>query len=251
MTVVSILLPTHNGSATIKRAVESVLSQTYTNWELLILDDGSTDNTHSLVQDYVRKDTRIHCVQNTTNVRLPKTLNSGLSKACGTYIARIDDDDIWTDPHKLAKQVEFLTSNTDHVLVGTWFNKVTEDGTCIESAQPPTTNTDIRKVILSRNTFGHSTVLFSKEAARICGGYDESLSYTEDYDLWLKLGRIGKLANLNQITTAYLVRPQGMSHKTSNLSLLRYHFRLIRVYGSDYPRKYMAYIKMLVNYILY
>ena len=117
--LVSILLPAYNGSKRIEGAIRSVIGQTYTNWELLVIDDGSIDKTAEIVDNFTKNDTRIKYIKNEFNLGIQKTLNYGLRESKGEYIARIDDDDIWCDKEKLNKQVDFLNTNPKCVLVGT------------------------------------------------------------------------------------------------------------------------------------
>ena len=116
---ISIVLPTYNGARTIAQAVESVLAQTHAGWELLVVDDGSTDGTAVLVAGYVAKDSRIRYLKSEANMGIQKTLNKGLHEAQGKYVARIDDDDVWIDAGKLAAQLAYMEANPACVLVGT------------------------------------------------------------------------------------------------------------------------------------
>src|SRR3990167_10836604 len=104
--LVSVILPTYNRSEYLGRAIESVLNQNYNNFELIIIDDSSTDKTSEVILKY--KDSRIRVVKNQENIGFVKSLNKGIKQANGKYIARLDDDDFWTSPDKLEKQVAFL-----------------------------------------------------------------------------------------------------------------------------------------------
>jgi teichuronic acid biosynthesis glycosyltransferase TuaG len=108
--VISIILPTYNGATYISRAIESVAAQSYTDWELLVIGDGSTDTTAGIVAEYIKKDSRIQYVKNDSNLGIQKSLNRGLHLAQGKYIARIDDDDQWIDTEKLTKQLNFYSN---------------------------------------------------------------------------------------------------------------------------------------------
>src|SRR3990167_5227886 len=106
--LVSIILPTHNRSSLIGGSIESVLSQTFRDFELVVVNDGSTDNTRKVVDDFSMRDFRVRQVVNKTNLGLVGSLNKGVENAKGKYIARIDDDDRWCDKEKLEKQITFL-----------------------------------------------------------------------------------------------------------------------------------------------
>ena len=116
---ISIILPTYNGAKYIRKAIESVISQNFFDWELMIINDGSTDNTEEIIEEYKSKDNRIVYIKNDSNLGIQKTFNKGLGEAKREYVARIDDDDEWIDKDKLTNQVEFLDNNQDYVLVGT------------------------------------------------------------------------------------------------------------------------------------
>lgn len=194
----SIILPTHNGAHRIAQAIESVQKQTYTNWELIIIDDGSTDTTRDIVQQFSQNDARIVYYKNDHNLGIQKTLNRGLSLAQGEYIARIDDDDQWIDSTKLEQQISFLKTHTKYVLVGTGAIVADENGTELYRYMLPESDTKIRQQLLQKNCFVHSSIVFRKKIVADLGGYSESKKtrHVEDYDLWLRIGEQGMFKNL-------------------------------------------------------
>ncbi len=232
----SIILPTYNGADRISRAIESVLNQQYKDWELIVVDDGSTDSTNAVVNAFVVQDSRIRYVRQVENAGIQKALNRGLYESRGVYVARIDDDDVWIDTHKLQDQVHFLHLHPGHVLVGTGVI-VSVKGKEVFRYLMPVTDHDIRKRMLGKNCFVHSTVVFKKETALLVGGYSESslLRHCEDYDLWLRLGMHGNLHNLPTYTTEYTLRPESLSgqHKKRQLAI---NVGLIRRYRDAYPK---------------
>ena len=115
--LISIILPVYNGENRLKEEIESVISQSYMDWELLVIDDGSTDNIKDIIDNFVKNDSRIRYIRSETNLGIQKTLNKGLKEARGKYIARIDDDDIWIDKDKLKVQLEFLENNKNYLFV--------------------------------------------------------------------------------------------------------------------------------------
>ncbi len=246
MPKISIILPTYNGSKYISKAIKSVIDQTFKDWELIIINDASTDNTEQTIKNASQNDRRIVYIKNDQNLRLQKTLNKGLSLAKGEYAARIDDDDVWTDAKKLETQVSFLDSNPEHLLVGTQFKTVDEDGKTIRELKLPTSDEDIRKAILSYNPFCHSTVMFRKKEILGLGGYSEDKRslHMEDYDLWLKVGAIGKFANLDMVTTDYLQKKGGLASQARKLNLLKFHIRALKKYWNVYNGKMLALFRM-------
>ena len=202
--LISIILPVYNGANRLKEAIESVISQSCTEWELLVIDDGSTDNIKDIVDNFVKNDSRIRYIRNEANLGIQKTLNRGLKEAQGKYIARLDDDDSWIDKDKLKKQFEFLEKNKDYVLVGTGAILTDENEKELSRFTMTENDSDIRNKILSKNCFIHSSVMFKKNTAFNFNGYDESRStlHIEDYDLWLKMGTVGKFSNLSRYSVS-------------------------------------------------
>jgi glycosyltransferase involved in cell wall biosynthesis len=235
--LVSIILPTYNGSPYIKKAIESVLSQTYKNWELIIIDDCSLDRTSSIVANYINLNSNIKYIKNNENLGVQKSLNKGLSVSKGEYIARIDDDDEWIDVDKLKTQVEFLESNIGYVLIGTGALLVDEDDELLSKYLLPKSDLEIKNKILSKNCFVHSSVLFKKNTAQEVGGFseNEAIKHVEDYDLWLRLGMKGKLFNLNTYSTALRVRSQSLTYK-NRVTQAKRILNLIVKYRKIYPR---------------
>lgn len=240
MPKVSIVLPTYNGSKWISSAIESIVNQSYLDWELLVLDDGSTDGTDKIILEFCAKDSRVIYIKNEKNLGLQKTLNKGINLAKGEYIARIDDDDKWCDKDKLKKQIDFLGSNTEYVLVGTGVVVVDDFGNEILRYLNPENDKDVRRAILKRNPFVHSSVVFSKSAALKAGLYDEGDygKHIEDYEFWLRLGRFGKMHNIPFYSVEFMSRSGNTTQKNRGLQLYK-AVRLIkdnRTYYTGYFR---------------
>jgi glycosyltransferase involved in cell wall biosynthesis len=250
--LVSIILPAYNGAHRISDAIQSVTNQSYTNWELLIIDDFSVDNTREVVSNFVNKDSRIKYIKNNTNLGLQKTLNIGLAQSKGEYIARIDDDDMWADVDKLQKQVDFMDNNPDYVLLGTGVIIINEQGNELFRYLLPQTNEQIKNRILGKNCFAHSSVMFRKSIVMQFGGYSEGeeAKYMEDYDLWLKLGSVGKLANLPIYGLKYTMRGGSLTavHKAKVFKKMLSHIKKYRYSHKGY---YGALIRAYVRYFLY
>jgi glycosyltransferase involved in cell wall biosynthesis len=261
LNLVSILLPTHNGALYLHKAIESVLAQTYQDWELLVIDDGSVDDTRHITENFAAQDPRIMYLKNEQNLGIQKTLNVGLRTAIGEYIARIDDDDRWMENDKLERQVAYLHENPDCVLVGT--GTIILSDTIVDEPNEtahrelirylvPETDREIRNKLLSKNCFVHSSVVFRKAAALQCGGYDESIEsrHIEDYDLWLKLGTKGELHNLPIHAVALLMREDSLSGQ-NKVAQFRKSLRLIKKYKSSYPNYFSAHLRSWVRLIVY
>jgi glycosyltransferase involved in cell wall biosynthesis len=192
---VTVLMPAHNAAAYIAEAVSSVLEQTYTNFELLIIDDGSIDQTADIVYQF--KDNRIRLIPQ-SHQGIALSLNNGLHQAKGEYIARFDADDI-CKPDRLQKQVDFLNNNPGYVLTGSDAMYITESGeylfdfTCLGH-----THEEIIQQLYNYCPFIHSSVIYRKEAVLNAGGYSADCHNFEDYLLWTQLCKYGKYFNLKE-----------------------------------------------------
>ena len=235
--LVSIILPTYNGVPIIRNAILSVLWQSFSDWELIVVDDCSSQNIKEVVSETMRDKTdHLQIITNSRNLGIGGSLNEGISKATGKYIARIDDDDEWVDKEKLKKQISFLESNIDYVLVGTGAVVISDKGVEQFRYLLPQEDRAIRKKILSKNCFVHSSVVFNKDAAVECGGYgtDSGLKYVEDYNLWLNLGLIGKLYNLPECSVALMNRVGSIS-STNRVKQSESAIRQVIKFRKAYP----------------
>ncbi|MBS3903041.1 MAG: glycosyltransferase family 2 protein [Anaplasmataceae bacterium] len=208
--LVSIILPTFNRSQLIGKSIQGVVDQAYSNWELIIIDDASTDSTPQILADWAKKDSRLRVIRNNQNnyPDISKNLNIGITEAKGKYIARLDDDDVWVDPQKLEKQVDFLENHPDYVIVGSGVIVVDEKGKELFRYTKKENDIDIRNYIYHANPFSHTTVLFRKDAALKVGGYGKS-PQAEDWEFWLRLGQVGKMHNLPTHSTQFLMAGQN------------------------------------------
>ena len=249
---VSVILPTYNGSRFIAKSIESVLSQTFDDLELIIIDDGSTDRTAEVAEEFTRKDRRVIFVRNKENLGIQKTLNEGLRLAKGEYIARIDDDDQWVYKKKLTEQVALLDQNPDYVLVGTGVIVVDEERKELFRFSHPKDDDTIRNKMLFKSCFTHSTVMFRKDVVLGIGGYgeDEKVRHVEDYDLWLRLGTVGKLANLPEHGIKFMLREGAISAKYKS-EQFRKNVRLVLKYRKNYPRFITAFLFANLRAVLY
>lgn len=198
MPKVSILLPTKNRASLISKAIESVQNQSFTDWEMLVIDNGSTDETRQVVERYAKTDPRVAYLSYTEKPGIQNALNYGLKRARGEYVARIDDDDVWLSDKKLETQVEFLDKNEDYLLVGTDALILNEKGERVGEILHPKTDQEIRKAAMRKNPFAHPSVMFRLVSAQQAGGYCEEYEFVQDYDLWLKMLKLGKGANIGQ-----------------------------------------------------
>lgn len=206
--LVSVLLPVHNAERTIYETIQSLLYQTYTNFELIIIDDGSTDKTKDIIKR--AKDHRIKLIINKTRKRISTSLNQGLKSARGVYIARMDADDIASN-NRFQVQVEFLERHPKVMLVGSWAEIVDFRGKKIGIKKFPVTYKRIREVILRYNPFIHPTVMLRRSVISNLGKYNESLNGAEDYDLFLRIAAKHECLNIGQPLLKYRVATTSIS----------------------------------------
>jgi glycosyltransferase involved in cell wall biosynthesis len=224
-------MPVHNGAKWLNTAIDSVLAQTFKDFEFIIINDGSRDNSEAIVLAY--KDSRIKYLQNEKNMGVQATRNQALSIATGEFVAMIDQDDEWIDVGKLKKQMTFLINNKDYVLVGTGAVMVDEDGNELVRYLMPATDRKIRSKILRANPFVHSSVMFRAEDVRSLGGYDQG-KLSEDLDLWMRLGRLGMLMNFQECSVKYLYSHRGYNSQDKIKRILQ-NIKLAHQHKDNYP----------------
>jgi hypothetical protein len=200
---ISVVMSVFNGQAFLSEAIESILSQTFRNFEFLVIDDGSTDRTAEILADYASRDVRIRVMRHGNKGRTA-SLNIGINLAAGKYIARMDADDVAL-PDRLRDQVEFLEQHPEVGLLGGAVELINRQGKVIQTTRPPLEDEEIKSVMLGYNPMCHPAVMMRKEAAIGAGGYREAFSESEDYDLWLRMSERCQLANLGKPILQYRV----------------------------------------------
>lgn len=208
--LVCVLMSVNNGEAYVRDAIVSVLSQTFAEFEFIIIDDGSTDSTFSIISEY--HDPRIHLIRNEKKIGLTKSLNKGLAVARGEYIARIDSDDI-SYSNRLEQQLEVIKSaGADICFCRSDFTNI-ETGavrTWKEVSWPL-----IRWLALFQNSYGfHSAVMFKRKTVMEVGGYDDSVTCAQDYELWDRCAACGLKFTYAPVPLILCrLHPQAISHK--------------------------------------
>ena len=214
---VSVVMSVFNGEAFLSESVESILAQTFPDFEFVIIDDGSTDNTADILSAYAKRDSRLHVFSQQNRGRA-ESLNRGIELASGRYIARMDADDVAT-PNRLQDQVNFLERHTDVCLLGGTCELITCNGQVMQVIRCPLEDSAIQSDMLVGNPMWHPAVTMRKEIVLASGGYRKALVDAEDYDLWLRMAERSRLANLPQIVLRYRIHPaqvsiQNMIHQT-------------------------------------
>lgn len=215
---VTVLMPVYNGQDYLKSAIESVLNQTYSNLDLLIINDGSTDDSDKIITSF--SDNRIIYIENESNLGLIKTLNKGLKMIEGEYIVRMDADDICL-PHKIEKQVDFMDDNKHIAVSGTSVKKFNKSG-FLKQEYVRTAPEDLKTQLLFGSPLRHPTVIlrnsiFVKEEY----GYDIMLDTVEDYGLWEEIAENYPLSNLKEPLLEYRINNQGITQQAEKKIVFR------------------------------
>lgn len=236
MPVVSVLMPAYNAEQYISEAVESILNQTYRDFEFIVVDDCSTDNTVKIVQSF--KDPRIKIIENKTNIGVAKSLNKGLEYCTGDYIARMDADDI-SMSNRLERQISYLEKNPDIAVVGCNIEIFgMEKGSRCFSNSPDQLKIDL----IFNNCFAHPTIMARKEC--LCQfGYNPEYSKMEDYDLWVRLSRQNKLSCIPETLLKYRMHvSQVTKQKSTEIDIQNYKIkeRIIHELGIECDKETLS-----------
>lgn len=207
--LVSVILPVHNNEQYVRGAIQSILDQTYKNFELLILISATTNQESSdIVNSF--SDKRIKLIRRGLDENLPKALNHGIQEAKGEYVARMDADDI-SIPHRLEEQVRFMNANPLIGISGSWYKTIGSKQSYTHKGF--TDPEDIRANLIFNTSIAHPSVMLRKSFfEKFDLRYDPSLSYCEDYDLWARSSAYFPIANLNKVLLLYQIHEKSASH---------------------------------------
>lgn len=209
--LISVILPVYNAQEYLKESIDSILNQTYKNFEFIIINDGSIDKSEEIVLSY--NDSRIKYFSQ-KNLGLAGTLNVALNYATGIYIARQDQDDI-SHKERLQKQVDYLEKNPSILLLGTRAKIFSSSQKNYGYHNHATHPAELKFDLLFDNPFVHSSVMFKKQVINEIGNYNTDKSFFEDYELWSRFSAKGSVANLKDVLVDYRHHEQGLSKSTT------------------------------------
>ena len=209
---ISVIMPAYDAEKYIAEAIESTLNQTFADFEFVIIDDGSTDSTGKIIEEYARKDERIIFLKNQKNVKISKTLNKGIKIAKGKYIARRDADD-WSHPDGLEKQYHFMEEHPEIGISGGSMEVVDKHGKRIGIRRYNLTDAAIRKKLFRYSPFSHPLVMIRRDILSKCGLYNPELVPAEDYDLYFRIGMLSKFGNLDDIILKYKMLEESITSR--------------------------------------
>lgn len=209
MPLVSVLMSVFNGEAFLGEAVSSVLAQSFGDFELIVVNDASTDGSGALLRGWA--DTRLSIIEQPVNSGLVEALNLAASKARGSLLARMDADDV-AHPHRLMHQVAAFAQRPALVLLGTGFDLIDARGEFLGRQAVRSGDGVLRTALLEGNQFGHPTTMMRADAFRAVGGYRALAGrFAQDYDLWLRLAGMGEIDNLQEALLRYRVHEGQIS----------------------------------------
>lgn len=215
---VSVLMPVYNGERFLAEAIESILGQTFADFEFVIVDDGSTDTSPAILADYASRDPRIRVVTQ-ANAGIVAALNRGLAECRTALVARMDADDV-SLPTRLERQVAFLATRPMVAVVGTAVQRISETGAAGPEVRHPAAWQAIARGLRHGNCLAHPSVMMRRDAVMEVGGYREFLRHAEDYDLWTRVAERQELANLPDCLLRYRVHGGQVSWAVAESQVL-------------------------------
>lgn len=243
--VISVVLPVYNAGLYVKDSIKSILNQTFFDFELIIINDGSTDFSEEVILEFTDK--RIKYIKNEENLKLIKTLNLGLSIAKGKYICRIDADDIMA-PTRLEKQLFFLERNPNYILVGSFVKIIKEDKITNEIMGYKINHEDLKFEMCFHNPIIHPSVMF-RSIMQIKNQiyFDHKFIHAEDYEFWTRLIHYGMFHNIEEPLSYYRVHKDQISTIHSDFQKKQMDFIRLAYFKRIYP----SYTTKEIKFILF
>src|SRR5256885_7165052 len=218
MPTISVIMSVYNAEKYLCKAIDSIVAQTFADFEFIVIDDGSTDSSPQILKRFAEKDSRLR-VETRANKGLTRSLNEAIALSRGEFLARMDADDIAL-PNRLQIQVDFLQAHSDVVLLGGGYELIDGAGRLLTKIIPPADDATLQEHALSgRTPICHPLAMMRRDAVAKVGGYDETLAAAQDLDLWLKLGEVGKLACGPDILLRYRQHAHSVSEQTQSLQV--------------------------------
>ena len=229
----SVLMPVYNGEKYLKEAIESILNQTFSNFEFIIVYDESTDGTKEILDYYAKKDPRIKVVTQ-KKAGIPRALNKGLQLCKGEWIFRFDSDDI-SFPNRMELQLNEINKRKDLVLLGGFCEQINEDGVVLKVNKYPIRHNELVKNIENLKPFmPHPSICYKRDVVNKIGGYRVMFTYAEDTDLWLRISEIGEIGCI----AAAIIKLRKHSHNVSNSHLKDVELYALCAVICHFRRKY-------------
>lgn len=236
---VTVLMSVYNGERYLREAMDSVLRQSFPDFEFLVIDDASTDRTAEILESY--PEPRIRLIRNKDNLGLTASLNKGIDLARGKYIARMDSDDI-SLPERLSRQVEFMEANPSVGVCGTWAKTIDQEGN-VTGELRTLTGTLLKKYCWRPSPFLHPTVMAQATLLK-ANRYNPEYQQAQDYELWLRLCRITEFYNLDQYLVLYRTHLENI-FKTKRGNQLLSSYKAFSEHGGNKNISYEDYLSLI------
>jgi len=218
---ITVLMSVYNSEKYLKECIESVLNQTFGDFEFLIINDASTDNSRDIILSY--KDNRIKLIDNDVNIGLTKSLNKGIKLSKGKYIARMDADDVCVNS-RFINQLNYMNENHKCIVCGTWAELIDENDNYLGELKYPVNNDKIRNSLFFYNCIVHSSVIIRKNILLDNSiFYDEEYKQTQDYDLWCRLTKYGEFYNYPKVLVEFRKHSNSISNIKSEMQINNYY----------------------------
>ena len=216
---ITVLMSVYNGERFIKESILSVLNQSFTEFEFIIINDGSTDNSINIIREFSFIDKRIHII-NKQNTGLTNSLNKGIEIANGKWIARVDDDDV-CDSKRLEIQYSYAISKKSTVLIGSDFATIDEKGSQLKIYKYPSDHNQLKKLLLKKKfSFPHSSYFIETNSIKKINGYNERMKRSQDYDLCLRLSEIGQISSIKKPLVHIRIHKNQVSNEDNGMRQL-------------------------------
>lgn len=232
---ISVLMSVYNGADFLSLAIESILTQTFSDFEFIIVDDASTDATPDVIKQYAAKDARIRVITNEKNLGLTKSLNRGLAFAEGKYIARMDADDIAL-PERFMTQYWFMEEHPSLGALGSAVEVIGEKGRKIGERRLAISYEEIKAKMLFNNQFIHSTLFFRADVLKTVGGYNEDFKKSQDYELMFRISDKYPVANLPEKLLQFRFHTNSLSWTSSQQQTCGIRARFLAIQKYHYPK---------------
>lgn len=216
MPKISIVLPTYNGEAFIRESIESIINQTEADWELIIVNDASTDRTLDICEEYSRIDSRIIILNNIKNMKLPASLNAGFERSKGIYLTWTSDDNLYK-PDALRVMSEYLESNKETSLVACEYDIVDEDGDLLYKKNHIAGRDKPYSLLIG--CYVGACFMYTRDVYKSIGGYDTNFFCAEDYEYWLRMALVGKISYIRE--NLYIYRMNKFSLTSTKESVVK------------------------------
>lgn len=226
--MISVVMSVYNTEKYLKEAIDSILNQTYQDFEFIIVNDCSADGSWDILKDYEKRYNCIKLINNSENLGLTKSLNKALAIAKGEYIARMDADDI-SELNRFERQLEYLIAHPDIDILGTFSNDINEQGEAFRTRTTPVLHKDIVGMLPKLCPMSHPTVIFKRKSLKTIGFYNEKYKTSQDLEMWFRAAGAGlKFGNIPEFLFRYRMDSEFLARKTLKF---RYNDYLLRVEG--------------------